>query len=208
MEEFHKGDCEGHLFWKKTANKILRFSEIHPSSSAQHKWILTVTDYFTKWIEAVPTRQATDSVIISSLENNILSRFGCPNKLITDNAAALKSKSIIGFCHKYQINLGHSTAYYPQGNGLVESSTKSLVNITKKLLEINKKGWHKNLVNALWADRVSHKKSIGMSPFELVYSVDTVFPASLAVPVVKLLQEAGNEEDGLQRRINQMIHLQ
>ena len=28
--------------------------EIHPVSSAQHKWILTATDYFTKWIEAIP----------------------------------------------------------------------------------------------------------------------------------------------------------
>lgn len=24
MEDFHKGDCGGHLFWKTTANKILR----------------------------------------------------------------------------------------------------------------------------------------------------------------------------------------
>ena len=63
-------------------------------------------------------------------------------------------------------------------------------------------------MNALWADRVSQKKSIGMSPFELVYGTDTVFPTSLAVPVVKLLQEAGSEEDPMQRRINQMIHLQ
>ena len=39
--------------------------EIHPSSSGQHRWILTTTDYFTKWIEAIPTRQANDSVIIS-----------------------------------------------------------------------------------------------------------------------------------------------
>jgi len=76
------------------------------------------------------------------------------------------------------------------------------------LLEINKKGWHKKLVNALWADRVSQKNSIGMSPFELVYGIDTVFPTSLAVPMVKLLQEAGSEEDPMQRRINQMIHLQ
>ena len=35
-----------------------------------------------------------------------------------------------------------------------------------------------------------------------------MFPTSLAVPVVKLLQEAGSEEDHMQRRINQMIHLQ
>ena len=90
----------------------------------------------------------------------------------------------------------------------MDSSSKSLVNIIKKLLETNKNSWHKKLVNALWADRVSQKKSIGMSPFELVYGVDTIFPTSLAVPVVKLLQEASSEDDGLQQRINQMIHLQ
>ena len=47
-----------------------------------------------------------------------------------------------------------------------------------------------------------------MSPFELVYGVDTVFPTSLAAPIVKLLQEAGSEEDPMQQRLNQMIHLQ
>lgn len=35
-----------------------------------------------------------------------------------------------------------------------------------------------------------------------------MFPSSLAVPVVKFLQEACSEEDRMQRRINQMIHLQ
>jgi len=76
------------------------------------------------------------------------------------------------------------------------------------MLEINKKSWHKKLVHALWGRCVSQKKSIGMSPFELVYGVDTVFPTSLATPVVKLLQEAGSEVDPMQRRLNQMIHLQ
>jgi hypothetical protein len=38
--------------------------EINPHSSAQHRWILTATDYFTKWVEAIPTRKATDSVVI------------------------------------------------------------------------------------------------------------------------------------------------
>ena len=28
-----------------------------------------------------------------------------------------KSKRMIEFCNKYQITLGHSTSYYPQGNG-------------------------------------------------------------------------------------------
>jgi len=89
--------------------------------------------------------------------------------IITENAAAFKSKKMTEFCEKYNIKLGHSTAYYPQGNSLAESSNKSLINIIKKMLEANKKNWHKKLIKALWADRVSIKKSIGLSPFQIVY---------------------------------------
>eukprot|EP00253_Pinus_taeda_P034250 PITA_34250 len=66
-----------------------------------------------------------------------------------------------------------------------------------------------DLLNCLVVDeaQVSNKKSIGMSPFELVYGTDIVFPTSLAVSIMRLLQEAGSEEDDIQRRINQMIHL-
>ena len=60
--------------------------EINPHSSAQHRWILTAIDYFTKWVEAIPTRKATDSVVIDLLEENILSRFDCPRKIVIDNA--------------------------------------------------------------------------------------------------------------------------
>eukprot|EP00253_Pinus_taeda_P029469 PITA_29469 len=182
--------------------------EIHPSSSGQHKWILTATDYFTKWIEAILCRQASDSTIIQFLESNILSRFACPEKIIADNAAAFKSKKIINFCHKYHITLGHSTTYYPQGNGLVESSNKSLINIIKKMLEENKKNWHKKLTNALWADRLSTKKSIEMSPYELVYGMEAQFPSSLGIPTIKLLQEMQAEPNDMQRRVNHTIHLQ
>jgi hypothetical protein len=56
--------------------------EIHPPSSAQHKWILTATYYFSKWVEGIPTKNAIDAVVINFLEENILTRFGCPRKII------------------------------------------------------------------------------------------------------------------------------
>jgi hypothetical protein len=71
---------------------------IHPPYSGQHKWILMAIDYFTKWIEVVPCRQAIDSVIIKFLETNILSRFGCPRKIIANNATTFRSKILIEFC--------------------------------------------------------------------------------------------------------------
>jgi hypothetical protein len=182
--------------------------EIHPPSSSQHKWILTTIDYFTKWIEVVPTRQAIDVMIIKFLETNILSRFGCPRKIITDNAVALKSKKKVDFCRKYEITLGHSTSYYPEGNGLAESSNKILFNIIKKLMQDNKKSLQNKLVNALWVDILTTKRSIGMSPYQLVYGMDVFFPTSLCVPVMKIPQEVQAEPNGIQRRINHTIHLQ
>ena len=112
--------------------------EINHVSLGKHRCILTATDYFTKWVEAIPTKHATDSVIIDFLLSKNLSRFGCPRKIITDNAKAFTSSKLVKFCNDYNIILSHSTAYYPQGNGLVESSNKSLVRTIKKLLQDNK----------------------------------------------------------------------
>jgi hypothetical protein len=90
--------------------------EIHLASSGQHRWILTATDYSTKWIEAIPTRSASHKVIIIFLED-IMSRFGFPRNIVTNNDASFKVEPLVNFCEKYGILLFHSNPYYPQGNG-------------------------------------------------------------------------------------------
>ena len=78
----------------------------------------------------------------------------------------------------------------------------------KKVLEENKKNWHKKLVNALWADRLTTKRSIGVSPYELVYGLEAKFPSSLGIPAMKILQESQAEPNDMQRRVNQIVCLQ
>jgi transposase InsO family protein len=150
--------------------------EIHPVSSGQHRWILTAIDFFTKWIEAIPTRSASHKVIIIFLEDLIV-RFGCPRKIVTDNAASFKAESLVKFCEQFRIKLIHSTPYYPRGNGLAESSNKILTRIIKRLLEDNKRDWNLKLKFTLWADRVTTKRSIGISPFHLFYGAEVVLPS-------------------------------
>ena len=170
-------------------NGALISTQINPSSSGQHRWILIATDYFTKWIEAIPTRNATHQVIMKFLYENILIIFGFPKRLVTDNAPAFKASALVNMCDSMGIQLVHSTSYYPQGNGLAESSNKSLVRIIRKLLENNKKSWDSKLKFALWDNRVTNKKSIGTSPFKLVYGIDSIFPIQLVLPVAKYFQE-------------------
>ena len=58
------------------------------NSSNGYSWILIATDYFTKWVESIPTKAATEKVVMDFLEDKIITRFGVPAKITTDNAKA------------------------------------------------------------------------------------------------------------------------
>lgn len=80
-----------------------------------------------------------------------------------------------------------------------------MVNIINSTLADNKNSWHNKLINAIWDDRPTTKKSIGMSPYQLVYGMDVVFPPTLGLPIMKLIQELQTKPNEIQRRIYQTI---
>ena len=67
---------------------------------------------------------------------------------------------MIDFCQMYQIQLHHSTPYYPQGNGLATSSNKSLVKVIKKVLAYHKRNWDIHLKYAVWEKKKFTKERI------------------------------------------------
>ena len=60
--------------------------EINLNSLKLHKYFLTVTDCFSKWIEAIPLKAINDIEVIQFLQGNIVTRLGVPNCLVFDNA--------------------------------------------------------------------------------------------------------------------------
>ncbi|XP_059070868.1 uncharacterized protein LOC131860773 [Cryptomeria japonica] len=56
----------------------------------------------------------------------------------------------------------------------------------RKLVSDNPKDWHKKIYEALWADRTSLKRAIGMVPFELVYGMGAQLSLSLELAAAKL----------------------
>ena len=119
------------------------------------------------------------------IEDRIITRFGIPLKITTDNAKACSFIEMTSFCLKYDITLSHSSDYYPQGNGLAESSHKILMNILKKTVGNNRRAWDSKIKYALWADRITKKNSTGKSPFELVYGLTATFPVSMQILVLE-----------------------
>ena len=79
--------------------------EINLNSSKLHKYILTATNYFSKWIEAIPLKVINDTEVIQFLQRNVLTRFGVPNYLVFDNENYFSSLKIVEFDLKYNINI-------------------------------------------------------------------------------------------------------
>lgn len=160
-------------------------------------------DYFTKWVEAIPTKQSTSAVVCQFLKENIISRFGVPHKIVANNALCFSSYEIIDFCFDHGITLSHSFDYYPQGNGQAESSNKNLVTIMRKLVDEKQQTWHKALYDALWADRITPKRAIGMSPFQLLYGLNVEILITMELPALKLAKAIEDEtyQDSLDKRI-------
>lgn len=159
---------------------------LNPPSSVGHVYILIATDYFTKWVEAFPTKKVNSQLVCEFLLNYIFVRFGVPIKIVADNATYFSSEEISAFCYEHGISLAHSSNYFPQGNGQAESHNKNLVAIMKNLMDDNPYEWHKKLFEALWADRTTLKRAIGMAPFELVYGIGAHVSLPLELSSAKL----------------------
>ena len=69
-----------------------------PKASGSRKFLLVATDYFTKWVKAVPLVNIADSNVKTFLWENIVTRFEVPKMLVADNGAQFKSKRISKFC--------------------------------------------------------------------------------------------------------------
>lgn len=107
------------------------------------------------------------------------------------------------FCCDHGFSLFHLSNYYPQGNEQVESSNKNLIAIMRKLVSENYMDWHKILYEALWANRTSPKRAIGMTPFKLVYGIGAQLSLPLELSASKLEKVIEDQyfQDSLEKRV-------
>ncbi|KAL5551749.1 hypothetical protein UlMin_001925 [Ulmus minor] len=117
--------------------------------------MLAVTDYFTKWVEAEAYHHIRDREVKNFIWKNIICRFGVPKEIVTDNGSQFISFDFKDFCKEWGIKLSFSTPRYPQANGQVESTNKTIINIIKRRLEKAKGLWADELPGVLWAYRTT-----------------------------------------------------
>jgi hypothetical protein len=144
--------------------------------------LLVAVDKFTKWIEAKPIKKLDGSSTIKFF-NEIIVRYGVPHSIITDNRTNFAKGVFAEFCSQKGIWLDLALVSHPQSTGKVEKANGLiLAGIKPRLVEPLERSagcWVEELPSVLWSLRTTPNRSVGFTPFFLVYGAEVVLPTDI-----------------------------
>lgn len=165
---------EGYPFQKISIDLV---GPMLPSTNG-NKYILTVKDTFTRWIEAFPMKSTTAVHVAKILEKEIFSRYGMPRQIHSDQGPQFMSDFILDLYRELGIKGTQTPAYNPKSNP-VERSHKDLGSILTALAMSNEGDWEDNLPAALLALRTAKNKRTGVTPHFALFGREAVLPVDL-----------------------------
>ncbi|MCO5592398.1 hypothetical protein L7F22_046401 [Adiantum nelumboides] len=200
----HDGVCGGHFAQEITSKKILQAGFVWPSlhrdvqhwckackacqqegdrplprTSTGKQYILTATDYMTRWAEAASVARITAAYVSKFVLDYICSRFGTPLEIEV------------------------------KCNGLVEKTNGVLCKIITKHVKDRPQDWDKHLTAALWTYRTSFKVSTQFSPYHLVYGQEALLPIEVELGSLRVLaRETTSSKEKLDQRILDLQRLE
>jgi hypothetical protein len=122
---------------------------------------LVVVDKFTKWIEDKPIKKLDGSSTIKFF-NDIITRYGVPHSIITDNRTNFAKGVFAEYCGQKGIRLDLASVAHPQSNGQVEKANGLiLAGIKPRLVEPLERSagcWVKELPSVLWSRKISARE--------------------------------------------------
>ena len=142
---------------------------ITPLSSSGKRYILTVVDYATHYPEAVALSGISTEEVAEAL-CGIYSRVHIPTQVVHDQGTQFMSDVMAEVRRLLSVQNLVSTPYHPQCNGLVERFNGTLKAMLEKLCAERPQDWDRYLDAVLFAYREVKQKSVGFSPFELLWT--------------------------------------
>jgi hypothetical protein len=167
----------------------IEFTTCHPASARGHHYIIVAIDYFTKWVEAMPTFSNHGEIATLFISNQIVARFGISEEIVTNHGSHFQNKMMIELTSKIGFKQEHSPPYYLQVNGQVVAVNKSINTILRWTITSAKSNWHLMLYLALWSYQTSVKIVVVFLPFQLIYRMEAVLPIEFQIPSLKLVVE-------------------
>jgi hypothetical protein len=142
------------------------FTTCKPPSDTGHNYFIVAIDYFTKWAEAMPTYSNGANTSSLFVFNHIITHFNVPKSIVTDHGSHFFNNTMKKLSTLLHFDQEHSSPYYPQANGQVESINKVIKTILHRMIGKHKNNWNLMLFLTLLAYHNSAKKCHRLYPFQ------------------------------------------
>ena len=154
--------------------------------------ILVITDHFTRFARAIPTRNQSAKTTAEALLTFFQS-FGTPKRLHSDQGANFTGHVIAELCTLMGISKSRTTPFHPMGNGSCERFNATVIRMLGTLPEAKKANWPKHIGMLVLAYNSTPHESTGFAPYELMFGRRPLLPVDCVLPPCEPVTSEGRE---------------
>ena len=157
-----------------------------PPTRAGKRWVFGAVERGRRWPELVALTDATASSVAKALFERVIARHGVPTRITSDQGPQFTGQVMKELCQMMGISKLQTTAYHPQTNSAVERVWPNLTRHLRKLCQSQQQQWDQHLASMEMALRTSEIRTIGVSPYQLMYGSNPRLPMEVISGEVKI----------------------
>jgi transposase InsO family protein len=148
-------------------------------SKGEYENVLVITDHFTRFAIAVPTKNITAKTTAEAFFNSFVVHYGLTKRIHSDQGANFESKLIKVLCELFCISKCRTTPYHPIGNGLCERFNRTLINILGSMEQATKADWKSYIGPIVHAYNRMKQETTKISPYHLMFVREPNLPIDI-----------------------------
>ena len=141
--------------------------------------VLIITDHFTRYAQAFPSKTQTALATAKLPWNNFILHYGFPSKIITDQGRNFEGELIENLCQVAGVKKLRTSPYHPQTNGQCKHFNSTLLNMLETLTPEQKKDWKSHVPAMVHAYNCTKNAATGFSPCYLLFGREPRLPVDV-----------------------------
>uniref|UniRef100_A0A3Q2NZR7 Integrase catalytic domain-containing protein n=1 Tax=Fundulus heteroclitus TaxID=8078 RepID=A0A3Q2NZR7_FUNHE len=151
------------------------FLSLEPDSSGVSN-ILVVTDHFSRYAHAYPTKDQRPVTVAKVLVERFFVHYGLPARIHSDQGRDFESRLIQEFLRTLGIRKSRTTPYHPQGDPQPERFNRTLLSMLGTLRDTHKRQWSRHVSQLVHAYNSTKNDATGFSPYYIMFGREARLP--------------------------------
>ena len=139
------------------------------SSKGGFQHILVITDHFTRYAVAVPTKNMLSRTVAQVFLDQFVVHYGFPARIHSDQGANFVSKMIEDLCKLSGMEKSRTSPYHAMGNGACERFNRTLLGMLGTLKPSDKANWKNHVAPLVHAYNCCRHETTNISPYQLMF---------------------------------------